>query len=114
MGGFTVKRLWSDDEKSLIRDQWGKLSPKHLAEMLKCSIPTLRKAAAKMGLNPKPMPTENGHRADIDPTICEREYTDDEIEFMMAVDQYKLDSGRKFPTCSEYLEVFLKLGYRKG
>ncbi len=49
----------------------------------------------------------------IDPTTCERDYTPEEIEFMIALDQYKRASGRMFPTCSEILEVLRNLGYRK-
>jgi len=52
-------------------------------------------------------------RRQIDPTTCERDYTNDEVEFMHALDQYKRDSGRMFPTCSEILEVVRKLGYSK-
>jgi len=52
-------------------------------------------------------------RRQIDPTTCEREYTDDEIEFMKAMDQYKRDNRRPFPTWSEVLEVLFALGYRK-
>jgi hypothetical protein len=52
-------------------------------------------------------------RRQIDPTTCERDYTPAEIEFMGALDEYKRSSGRMFPTCSEVLEVLLKLGYEK-
>ena len=52
-------------------------------------------------------------RRQIDPTTCEREYSDPEIEFMQAMDEYKRASGRMFPTCSEILEVLSKLGYRQ-
>ncbi len=52
-------------------------------------------------------------RRQIDPTTCEREYTDQEIEFMQAMDEYKRLSGRMFPTCSEILEVMTNLGYRQ-
>ncbi len=52
-------------------------------------------------------------RRQIDPTTCERDYTDDEIEFMNALDDYKRRSGRMFPTCSEVLEVIRALGYEK-
>ncbi len=52
-------------------------------------------------------------RRQIDPTTCEREYTDAEIEFMQAMDEYKRASGRMFPTCSEILEVLANMGYRK-
>jgi hypothetical protein len=37
-----------------------------------------------------------------------------EIEFMNAIEEYKRTSGRMFPTCSEVLEVLLKLGYEKS
>ena len=50
-------------------------------------------------------------RRQIDPTTCEREYNDDEIEFMHALDAYKRSSGRMFPTCSEILEVIRAMGY---
>ena len=50
-------------------------------------------------------------RRQIDPTTCERDYTDDEIEFMQALDAYKRVSGRMFPTCSEILEVIRDMGY---
>src|SRR3989442_1627421 len=52
-------------------------------------------------------------RRQIDPTTCERDYTDDQIEFMKAMDQYKRDNRRPFPTWSEVLEVLTALGYRK-
>lgn len=52
-------------------------------------------------------------RRQIDPTTCEREYTDPEVQFMHAMDEYKRASGRMFPTCSEILEVLTRLGYRQ-
>jgi hypothetical protein len=52
-------------------------------------------------------------RRQIDPTTCERDYSDEEIEFMRAMDYYKRASGRMFPTCSEILEVVRSLGYAK-
>jgi hypothetical protein len=52
-------------------------------------------------------------RRQIDPTTCERDYSNEEIEFMRAIEQYKRDSGRMFPTCSEVLEVIRELGYAK-
>lgn len=52
-------------------------------------------------------------RRQIDPTTCERDYTDQEVEFMNALDDYKRRSGRMFPTCSEVLEVIRMLGYVK-
>lgn len=52
-------------------------------------------------------------RRQIDPTTCERDYSDEEIEFMRAMDEYKRKSGRQFPTWSEVLEVIRSLGYRQ-
>jgi hypothetical protein len=52
-------------------------------------------------------------RRQVDPTTCERDYTEEEIGFMRAMDQYKRDNRRPFPTWSEVLEVLYSLGYRK-
>src|SRR5579871_6912483 len=52
-------------------------------------------------------------RRQIHPTTCERDYTDEEIAFMKAMDQYKRDNRRPFPTWSEVLEVLRALGYRQ-
>ncbi|MGE3317300.1 MAG: hypothetical protein AB7O26_19460 [Planctomycetaceae bacterium] len=52
-------------------------------------------------------------RRQIDPTTCERDYSDEEIAFMKAMDDYKRKSGRQFPTWSEVLEVLRSLGYRQ-
>ncbi len=52
-------------------------------------------------------------RRRIDPTTCERDYSNDEVEFMRAVDRYKRSTGRMFPTTSELLEVLRSLGYSK-
>ena len=61
----------------------------------------------------KPPVERRKRRRQIDPTTCERDYNDNEIEFMQAMDDYKRQSGRMFPTCSEILEVIEKIGYRK-
>jgi len=50
-------------------------------------------------------------RRQIDPTTCERDYSEPEVQFMSAMDEYKRTSGRMFPTCSEVLEVICDLGY---
>ena len=52
-------------------------------------------------------------RRQVDPTTCEKDYTDEEIIFMKAMDQYKRANPRPFPTWSEVLEVLRSLGYRK-
>jgi hypothetical protein len=52
-------------------------------------------------------------RRQVDPTTCERDYTDEEISFMKAMEEYKAAFARPFPTWSEVLEVLKSLGYRK-
>ena len=64
-------------------------------------------------VNVAPPVERRKRRRQIDPTTCEREYTDAEVQFMHAMDEYKRASGRMFPTCSEILEVLHKLGYRQ-
>jgi hypothetical protein len=55
----------------------------------------------------------SGRRRFVDPTTCEREYSEAEMEFMLAMNEYKRRSGRMFPTWSEVLEVLRALGYEK-
>ncbi len=55
----------------------------------------------------------SGRRRFVDPATCEREYSDSEVEFMHAIQEYKRTSGRMFPTWSEVLEVLQGLGYEK-
>lgn len=50
----------------------------------------------------------------VDPATCDRDYSDAEVEFMLAMQEYKRTSGRMFPTWSEVLEVLKSLGYEKG
>lgn len=52
-------------------------------------------------------------RRNVDPTTCDREYSEAEVEFMNAMQAYKQTSGRMFPTWSEVLEVLKDLGYEK-
>jgi hypothetical protein len=55
----------------------------------------------------------NGERRFVDPTLCDTDYKKAELEFMQAMQQYKRESGRLFPTWSEVLEVLTSLGYQK-
>lgn len=41
------------------------------------------------------------------------DYTPEELAFMQAMDQYKRNSRRPFPTWREVLKVAHSLGYRK-
>ena len=58
-------------------------------------------------------PEEGSRRRQVDPTTCEKEYTEEELAFMKAMDLYKRNNRRPFPTWSEVLEVIHSLGYRK-
>ena len=74
-----------------------------------------RKQAAPVGLERRKGERRQGERRrQVDPTTCEKDYSDDEIIFMKAMDQYKRDNRRPFPTWSEVLEVVKGLGYRRG
>jgi hypothetical protein len=42
-----------------------------------------------------------------------RQYTDEQFEFLRAMEHYKRVNRRPFPTCCEVLEVLKRLGYRK-
>jgi hypothetical protein len=57
---------------------------------------------------------QSGRRRLVDPTTTERDYSEAELEFMLAMQEYKRSSGRMFPTWSEVLEVLHSLGYQKA
>ncbi len=52
-------------------------------------------------------------RRRIDPTTFEKQYTDDELEFMNAMQRFKVQTGKSFPSHGEVLRVAFSLGYRK-
>jgi hypothetical protein len=43
----------------------------------------------------------------------EGQMSEEQFEFLMAIDEYKKANGRPFPTWTEVLEVIRALGYRK-
>ncbi|WP_435019413.1 hypothetical protein TA3x_001282 [Tundrisphaera sp. TA3] len=57
--------------------------------------------------------TRKDRRRRIDPTTFEKQYTDDELEFMNAVQQFKVQSGKPFPSHGDVLRVAASLGYRR-
>ncbi|MFO0953689.1 MAG: hypothetical protein U0835_21550 [Isosphaeraceae bacterium] len=69
------------------------------------------------GAAPKKAPAERREKKErrrrIDPTTFEKQYTDDELEFMNAMQRFKVQSGKAFPTHGEVLTVAYSLGYRK-
>jgi hypothetical protein len=52
-------------------------------------------------------------RRRIDPTTFEKQYTEDELEFMNAMQRFKVQSGKSFPSHGDVLRVAFSLGYRK-
>lgn len=47
------------------------------------------------------------------PNSSERIYSDEEREFLLAMEAFKARTGHRFPTWSEALGVLKELGYRK-
>ncbi len=55
-----------------------------------------------------------GHRRTEERKLAEEgQMTDEQFDFLMAIDQYKKANQRPFPTWTEVLEVIKALGYRK-
>jgi hypothetical protein len=55
-----------------------------------------------------------GHRRTEERRAAEEgEMTDEQFEFLMAIDRYKKENKRPFPTWTEVLEVIKALGYRR-
>ncbi len=52
-------------------------------------------------------------RSDERKSAEEGEMSDEQFEFLMAIDEYKRRNTRPFPTWTEVLEVIKALGYRK-
>jgi hypothetical protein len=48
-----------------------------------------------------------------DPTCRERAYSDEELAFLKAVDRFRRESRRPYPTACELLAVAISCGYRK-
>jgi hypothetical protein len=69
--------------------------------------------------NDPPSPCSGERRAKkerrrrIDPTTFDKQYSDDEMEFMNAVQRFKEQSGKAFPSYAEVLKVAVELGYRQ-
>src|SRR5262245_2419159 len=63
----------------------------------------------------RPMSTKRNARTTVgcEETYPGWDYTDDELEFLMAMDRFRRDNRRRFPTCRDTLRVLLSLGYRK-
>jgi len=65
----------------------------------------------RLGLNRRRGPGRR--RTDERRCAEEGQMTDEQFEFIMAVDRYKRENARPFPTWTEILEVIKALGYRR-
>jgi hypothetical protein len=70
-------------------------------------------AASEPPRVPKERRARKERRRRIDPTTFEKQYTDDELEFMNAMQHFKVQSCKSFPSHGEVLRVAHALGYRK-
>jgi hypothetical protein len=52
-------------------------------------------------------------RRRVDPTTFEKQYSPDELEFMAAMQAFKVRTAKAFPTYAEVLAVAKSLGYRR-
>jgi hypothetical protein len=62
---------------------------------------------------PPPRPKKERRRR-VDPTTFEKQYTTEELEFMNAMQRFKVQSGKTFPSHGEVLRVARRLGYSKS
>jgi hypothetical protein len=53
-------------------------------------------------------------RRRIDPTTFEKQYSDEEMEFMNAMQRFKELTGKAFPSHGDVLKVAIMLGYRRA
>lgn len=65
-----------------------------------------------------PAPVERREKKErrrrIDPTTFEKQYSDDEMEFMNAMQRFKELSGKTFPSHGDVIKVAVMLGYRRA
>ena len=80
------------------------------------TLPGAQKLPAPVGDEPA-LPAARRPRKDrrrrVDPTTFEKQYNEEEMEFMNAIQEYKSRSGKMFPSHGDILKVALNLGYRK-
>ena len=80
----------------------------------RCGTETPGSANGKGASSPPEGRPKKERRRRIDPTTFDKQYTDDELEFMNAMQRFKELSGKTFPTHGEVLKVAVELGYRRA
>ena len=71
------------------------------------------KAAPEAEDKPRERRAKKERRKRIDPTTFEKQYTEEELEFMTAMQKFKESSHKQFPSYGEVLKVAVRLGYRR-
>lgn len=67
------------------------------------------------------MPDFSSPHRDAPSNVCKKDvriaahvtYDDDELEFLKAVEKWKRDNRRQYPSCTDILGIAYSLGYRK-
>ena len=77
------------------------------------AAPKVVEAGDRAGVKTPERRARKERRKRIDPTTFEKQYTDDEMEFMNAMQRFKERTGRPFPSHGEVIKVAIALGYRK-
>jgi hypothetical protein len=74
-----------------------------------------RRADAERDATPPDAPERrrNDRRKRIDPTTFEKQYTPAELEFMNAMQEFKVRHAKTFPSHGDVLQVAYALGYRR-
>lgn len=83
------------------------------SEQSECSFAEKRQTVVerRMGLDRRRGP---GKRRSTDRISAEEGHmSDEQFEFLMAIDQYKKQNQRPFPTWTEVLDLIRAMGYRK-
>jgi len=94
------------------KKQAGKKSPKRAAgksQQPKAQRPKAQNRAAKSP------PSKKGRAAEPERSAPQQTEVDAEVlEFIAAIDRFKQQNGRPFPSWSEVLLIVRQLGYRRG
>ena len=72
-----------------------------------------RTDAAAAAAPPSQPRARKERRRRVDPTTFEKQYNEEEMEFMNAIQTFKIRSGKMFPSHGDILKVALQLGYRQ-
>ena len=87
------------------------MDEEHFIERRNCNDRRGSVVDRRLGLDRRRGPGKR--RSDDRKSAEEGQMSDEQFEFLMAVDEYKRKNSRPFPTWTEILELIKALGYRK-